>query len=55
MANEVKVKMKLEKETKGAVRYEEQGDNPKVGTQYIKKFALPSPPPQEIEVTISWK
>jgi len=43
------------RETKGThvyVEAEEAGQPPKVGTLYLKKYALPSPPPAELAVTI---
>ena len=45
----------LEKETKNAVRYQEQdgGEEPGIGTIYVKKNTLPSPPPAKILVTIA--
>ena len=54
------LKFKFEKETKGAVRYQEVGDDgapafaPQVGTLYIRKSALPSGKiPKELIVTIA--
>lgn len=47
----------LEKETKNAVRYKEEvpvtGD-PVIETVYLKKRALPDPPPKQIMVEVSW-
>jgi hypothetical protein len=50
----------LEKETKGAVRFQEVGEDgkpafaPSVGTLYIRKSALPEAKiPQTLSVTIS--
>lgn len=42
---------KLDRETKGALRYAEQSDNPVVGTLYVRKWALPTRP-KFLEVTI---
>jgi hypothetical protein len=53
------IKFKFEKETKGAVRYQEVGDNgepafsPSVGSLYVRKSALPGGKiPQDLHVTI---
>lgn len=45
----------LERETKGAVRYQEQDeeDNPKIGTLYIKKSALRGERPKIVHVQIT--
>lgn len=42
---------KLEKETKGALRYREEGDNPVAVTLYVRKWAFPEQP-KRLEVTI---
>ena len=44
----------LERETKNTVRYEEQtsGQPPAVGTLYVQKWALGSPPPARLRLTI---
>jgi len=47
---------KIEKETKNTIRYQEQNGNgtpPIIGTLYVQKWALPTPHPQQITVTIS--
>ena len=57
---QIEVRMKLERTTKGAVRYQEVDakDNPvgagefKVGTMYVRKHALPKEPPENIVVII---
>lgn len=53
---QLKLKMTLEKETKGAVRYAEDkpqgGGEPAVGTLYIRKSALPAKIPQALTITI---
>ena len=49
------ITLNIGKETKGTFRYEEveeAGKPPQVGTQYIKKYALPNPPPQTIKMTV---
>ncbi len=45
---------RLEKETKGTFRYAEEttGQPPKIGTLYIQKWALPTPPPDKITLTL---
>ena len=54
------LKFTLEKETKGAIRYQEVGDDgapafaPQVGTLYIRKSALPGGKiPKSLTVTIA--
>ena len=54
------LKFTLEKETKGAIRYQEVGDDgapafaPQVGTLYIRKSALPGGKvPKTLTVTIA--
>jgi hypothetical protein len=54
------LKFAFEKETKGAVRYQEVGDDggpafaPQVGTLYIRKSALPGGKiPKSLTVTIA--
>jgi very-short-patch-repair endonuclease len=42
----------IEKVTKNTVRYQEEGNSPKVGYLYVQKQALPSPHPQRLKVTI---
>ena len=46
--------MTLERETKNTYRYQEElkGSPPIVGTLYIQKWAVGSPPPQRIHVTV---
>lgn len=47
----------MEKETKNTVRYAEnkrEGDIIAVGTIYVKKEALPTPPPREMRVTLEF-
>lgn len=47
------VKMSLEKETKGAVRYaEEEGNDQMLVTLYVRKTALEMPYPKVISVTV---
>jgi hypothetical protein len=53
------LKFAFEKETKGAVRYQEVGDDgapafaPQVGTLYVRKSAMPDGKiPKELSVTI---
>lgn len=51
----IDVTLVVGKETKNTYRYDEEpqaGQPPKVGTQYIQKWALPSPPPQRIKLTV---
>ena len=55
-----KLKFAFEKETKGAVRYQEVGDDgttafaPQVGTLYVRKSAMPSGKiPKTLIVTIT--
>jgi len=44
----------MERETKNTVRYQEQigGEPPVVGTLYVQSWALGSPTPQRLTVTI---
>jgi hypothetical protein len=56
----VSLKFAFEKETKGAVRYQEVGDDgapsfaPQVGTLYIRKSAIPGGKiPKTLTVTIA--
>jgi len=56
----ITLKFAFEKETKGAVRYQEVGDDgapafaPNVGTLYVRKSALPGGKiPKELIVTIA--
>lgn len=49
------ITMKLDKETKGAVRYQEvkqEGQPALMGSLYVRKLAIGSAVPQEITVTI---
>ncbi len=53
---ELTIKFEIEKETKGTYRFKEvteAGKPPAVGTLYIQKWALPSPVPQKITVTVT--
>ena len=53
----MRAQFKLEKETKNAVRYKElaeEGHDPLIETIYLKKRALPSPPPECVTVEVSW-
>ena len=43
---------KQERETKNTIRFQEEGDPPKIGTLYISKWALPKPYPASVQVTI---
>jgi hypothetical protein len=54
------LKFKVEKETKGAVRYQEVGDDgqpafaPQIGTLYVRKSAMTGGKiPQDLVVTIA--
>jgi hypothetical protein len=56
----IKLKFAFEKETKGAVRYQEVGEDgapafaPQVGTFYVRKSAMPGAKiPQTLIVTIA--
>ena len=44
---QLSAQFKLEKETKGTFRYAEEttGQPPKIGTLYVQKWAIPTPPP----------
>ena len=47
------VRMRLEKETKGAVRYAEEGEKDlMLVTLYVRKSAFQGTPPRKIEVTV---
>lgn len=55
------IKFKLDRETKGALRYAEMDDKGniidgadvyKVGTLYLRKHAFPAPFPQALKVTV---
>lgn len=51
----MKLKFKLEKETRSTYRYQEQpedGQAPVVNTLYVQKWFLGNPAPKEITVTI---
>lgn len=53
--NPIHIAFSKEKETKGAVRYTEDprdGTDFAVGTLYVRKFALGTPFPDKLEVTI---
>jgi len=55
---EFKAAFKIERATKNTIRYMEQpqdGQSPRIGTLYIQKWALGTPPPQTIEVTVRGK
>ena len=47
------VPMKVDKETKGAVRYAPITES-EVGSVYIRKSLLGSPAPEVVEVTVTW-
>lgn len=53
MENKI-MEFKIERETKNTVRYEEEtnGQPPAVGTLYVQKWALGSPAPAKLKVTI---
>lgn len=53
MENKI-IEFKIERETKNTVRYEEEtnGQPPAVGTLYVQKWALGSPAPSKLKVTI---
>lgn len=54
MLKKIKVEMELERETKGAVLY--KGDyNGAMQNIYVKKFALPTPPPKTIMVEVEFE
>ncbi len=48
------IEFALERETKNTVRYEEQtsGQPPAVGTLYVQKWALGTPPPPKLRLTL---
>lgn len=48
------VEFAMERETKNTVRYEEQtsGQPPAIGTLYVQKWALGSPPPPRLRMTL---
>lgn len=55
------LKFKIEKETKGAVRFQEVGEDgqpafaPKIGTLYVKKSAFPNGKIVEtLELSVKW-
>ena len=50
---EQKVVMKVDKETKGAIRYAPEGDS-YLGNIYIRKDGLPTPHPESITVTVTY-
>ncbi len=47
-----KVRFKFLRETKTTYRFEEEGENPKVGTIYVKKSVFGGKIPKEVIVTI---
>ena len=55
----INLRFAFEKETKGAVRFQEIGEDgkpgfaPSIGTLYIRKSALPDGIPQTLTVTIT--
>ena len=51
----VRIEFVKEKETKGAVRYEECGNAQIVGMLYIRKHALPDPFPKRVVVELSFE
>lgn len=62
MTNKVTATFKLEKPTKGALRYQEVasdgtvltiGDGAKIGTLYVRKSALDGDQPQKISVEVT--
>lgn len=55
-ANKITVKMVKAKETKGTWMYSEEGDDPKIGTLYIKKATVAAlGEPQSIELVVTAK
>ena len=48
------VPMKVDKETKGAIRYAPVDDESEIGSIYIRKTLLGSPHPETIEVQVTW-
>lgn len=47
------IRMKLYKETKGALRYEEEGSEvDKIGTLYVRKDGMSGETPETITVTV---
>jgi len=58
--NSLKLQFALEKETKGAVRYQELDVNGGVaatfhiGNLYLRKTSLPSTPPARLEIEVKW-
>lgn len=52
---DIKVVMKIDKETKNAIRYATVNDGkpPAVETMYVKKWALGDSAPQQITVTVT--
>ncbi len=48
------IEFKIEKETKNTVRYEEaaEGQPPAVGTLYVQKWALGTPAPARLKMTL---
>lgn len=50
----VSVEFKFDKETKGTVRYQEDGHAPVIGTLYIRKSHFAKPEyPQSLTVTVT--
>ena len=51
---ELFAQFKLETETKGTFRYAEEttGQPPKIGTLYVQKWAIPTPPSNRITITL---
>ena len=52
----IEITFSQEKDTKNAIRYQEDvaEDEAKIGTLYVRKASLPTPPPTVISVTVSW-
>lgn len=51
----VTVQMTLTKSTKGTHVYNDNGSETPIPTLYIKKEALPSPPPATIKITVEFE
>jgi len=43
------------KVTKGTQVYREEGDDPKIGTIYVKKATLGQTPPKQLTVVLQWE
>lgn len=51
----MKITFKQKGETKGTVKFEEEGNANVIGTLYIRKHALPEPFPRKVTVEVTFE